>query len=100
MRDRQDGVADLFKASWDKTCGLKNFSCEVIGLLVSTDQTLKREGLLQFLIKAVVLSSLGGLVGLLLATWASIGLAQLMKVPISSTSASTCSPSCSQPPSA
>ncbi|MEW5973127.1 MAG: FtsX-like permease family protein, partial [Pseudomonadota bacterium] len=39
------------------------------------------EVLLQFLIEAVVLSSLGGLVGILLATGASIGLAQLMKVP-------------------
>ncbi|MFZ5513313.1 MAG: ABC transporter permease [Pseudomonadota bacterium] len=42
---------------------------------------LEREVLLQFLIEAVVLSSLGGLVGILLATGASIGLAQLMKVP-------------------
>jgi putative ABC transport system permease protein len=42
---------------------------------------LEGEVLLQFLIEAVVLSSLGGLVGILLATGASIGLAQLMKVP-------------------
>ncbi|MGC8732662.1 MAG: ABC transporter permease, partial [Halothiobacillaceae bacterium] len=42
---------------------------------------LEREVLLQFLIEAMVLSSLGGLVGILLATGASIGLAQLMKVP-------------------
>ncbi|MFZ5536298.1 MAG: ABC transporter permease [Pseudomonadota bacterium] len=42
---------------------------------------LEREVLLQFLIEAVVLSSLGGVVGILLATGASIGLAQLMKVP-------------------
>ena len=42
---------------------------------------LEREVLLQFLIEAVVLSSLGGLVGIALATGASIGLAGLMNVP-------------------
>ena len=42
---------------------------------------LEREVLLQFLIEAVVLSSLGGLVGIILATVASIGLAGLMNVP-------------------
>jgi len=42
---------------------------------------LEREVLLQFLIEAVVLASLGGLVGIALATLASIGLAQLMNVP-------------------
>jgi putative ABC transport system permease protein len=42
---------------------------------------LEREVLLQFLIEAVVLSSLGGLIGIALATGASILLAQLMSVP-------------------
>jgi putative ABC transport system permease protein len=42
---------------------------------------LEREVLLQFLIEAVVLASLGGLVGIALATGASIVLAGLMKVP-------------------
>jgi len=42
---------------------------------------LEREVLLQFLIEAVVLSGLGGLVGIALATVASIGLAGLMDVP-------------------
>jgi len=42
---------------------------------------LEREVLLQFLIEAVVLSSLGGLIGVVLATGASIVLAQLMNVP-------------------
>jgi putative ABC transport system permease protein len=45
---------------------------------------LEREVLLQFLIEAVVLAALGGLVGLVgivLATGASIGLAALMEVP-------------------
>ena len=42
---------------------------------------LEREVLLQFLIEAVVLSSLGGLIGIVLATGASIGLAGLMQVP-------------------
>jgi putative ABC transport system permease protein len=42
---------------------------------------LEREVLLQFLIEAVVLASLGGLVGIALATVASIGLAGLMNVP-------------------
>ncbi len=42
---------------------------------------LEREVLLQFLIEAVVLSSLGGLVGIALATGASIALAGLMDVP-------------------
>jgi putative ABC transport system permease protein len=37
--------------------------------------------LLQFLIEAVVLASLGGVVGILLATAASIALAHLMQVP-------------------
>lgn len=42
---------------------------------------LEREVLLQFLIEAVVLSSLGGLVGIALATGASMGLAGVMGVP-------------------
>ncbi|MET4577821.1 ABC transporter permease [Ottowia thiooxydans] len=42
---------------------------------------LEREVLLQFLIEAVVLASLGGLIGVVLATGASILLAQLMQVP-------------------
>ena len=42
---------------------------------------LEREVLLQFLIEAVVLSSLGGLIGIALATGASISLAGLMDVP-------------------
>lgn len=42
---------------------------------------LEREVLLQFLIEAVVLSTLGGIIGIVLATVASIGLAQLMQVP-------------------
>jgi putative ABC transport system permease protein len=42
---------------------------------------LEREVLLQFLIEAVVLSSMGGLVGVVLATLASIGLSGLMQVP-------------------
>ena len=42
---------------------------------------LEREVLLQFLIEAVVLSSLGGVIGIVLATGASVALAQLMEVP-------------------
>ncbi len=42
---------------------------------------LEREVLLQFLIEAVVLAALGGLLGILLATGASIGLARAMQVP-------------------
>ncbi len=42
---------------------------------------LEREVLLQFLIEAVVLAALGGLVGIVLATVASLGLAQVMGVP-------------------
>ena len=42
---------------------------------------LEREVLLQFLIEAVVLASLGGVVGIMLATAASIGGAALMHVP-------------------
>ena len=42
---------------------------------------LEREVLLQFLIEAVALSSLGGLVGLLLATLASVGISAAMSVP-------------------
>jgi len=42
---------------------------------------LEKEVLLQFLIEAVVLSALGGLLGILLATAASMGLASLMNVP-------------------
>jgi putative ABC transport system permease protein len=42
---------------------------------------LEREVLLQFLIEAVVLSSLGGLIGLLLASGASIVRASVMQVP-------------------
>jgi putative ABC transport system permease protein len=42
---------------------------------------LEREVLLQFLIEAVVLAALGGLIGIVLATGASIVLARLMDVP-------------------
>ena len=42
---------------------------------------LEREVLLQFLIEAVVLAALGGLVGIVVATGASIVLAGVMKVP-------------------
>jgi len=42
---------------------------------------LEREVLLQFLIEAVVLAALGGLIGIVLATGASIVLARLMNVP-------------------
>ncbi|MBN1209023.1 MAG: ABC transporter permease [Myxococcaceae bacterium] len=42
---------------------------------------LEREVLLQFLIEAVVLSSLGGLIGIALATGASIALAGMMGIP-------------------
>ena len=42
---------------------------------------LEREVLLQFLIEAVVLSSLGGIIGIVLATAASIGLASVMQLP-------------------
>ncbi|MDR2326124.1 MAG: ABC transporter permease [Acidovorax sp.] len=42
---------------------------------------LEREVLLQFLIEAVVLAALGGLAGILIATAASFGLAQVMGVP-------------------
>ncbi|MBQ0932149.1 ABC transporter permease [Ideonella sp. 4Y16] len=42
---------------------------------------LEREVLLQFLVEAVVLSSLGGLVGIVLANAASVALAGLMQVP-------------------
>ncbi len=42
---------------------------------------LEREVLLQFLIEAVVLAALGGLIGIVLATAASIGLAAAMDVP-------------------
>ena len=42
---------------------------------------LEREVLLQFLIEAVVLAALGGLMGIVIATGASIGLASLMEVP-------------------
>ena len=42
---------------------------------------LEREVLLQFLIEAVVLAALGGVIGIVLATGASIGLSALMEVP-------------------
>ena len=42
---------------------------------------LEHEVLLQFLIEAVVLSSLGGLIGIALATAASIGLSSVMNIP-------------------
>jgi len=42
---------------------------------------LEREVLLQFLVEAVVLAALGGLIGIVLAAGASIALAGLMQVP-------------------
>jgi len=42
---------------------------------------LEREVLLQFLIEAVVLAALGGVIGIVLATGVSIGLARFMEVP-------------------
>ena len=43
---------------------------------------LEREVLMQFLIEAVVVAALGGVAGVLLAALASVGLAQLMQVPV------------------
>jgi len=43
---------------------------------------LEREVLLQFLVEAMVLSSLGGIVGILLAISASAGLANMLKLPL------------------
>jgi putative ABC transport system permease protein len=54
-------------------CPSKRVSATVINRL--------REVLLQFLIEAVVLAALGGLVGIVLATGASIVLANVMDVP-------------------
>ncbi len=51
-----------------------------IGLRLAVG-ALEREVLLQFLIEAVVLSALGGLIGVLIATAASYGLALAMGVP-------------------
>jgi putative ABC transport system permease protein len=51
-----------------------------IGLRLAVG-ALEREVLLQFLIESVVLSALGGLVGVALATVASWGLARVMDVP-------------------
>jgi putative ABC transport system permease protein len=51
-----------------------------IGLRLAVG-ALEREVLLQFLIEAVVLSALGGLVGIAIATAASWGLSRLMGVP-------------------
>lgn len=42
---------------------------------------LEREVLLQFLVEAMVLSSFGGLIGILLALTSSLGLARLLKIP-------------------
>jgi putative ABC transport system permease protein len=43
---------------------------------------MEREVLLQFLVEAVVLSSFGGIIGIMLAVAASIGLASLMDMPL------------------
>ncbi|MBP6528814.1 MAG: ABC transporter permease [Burkholderiales bacterium] len=51
-----------------------------IGLRLAVG-ALEREVLLQFLIEAVVLSALGGVVGIAIATGASYGLSSVMKVP-------------------
>ena len=42
---------------------------------------LEREVLMQFLVEAVVLSSFGGLIGIVLAVTASVGLARVLQVP-------------------
>lgn len=44
---------------------------------------LEREVRLQFLIEAVALAALGGLIGIVLATGASMGLSRLMQLPYS-----------------
>jgi putative ABC transport system permease protein len=53
-----------------------------IGLRLAVG-ALEREVLLQFLIEAVVLSALGGVIGILIATAASYGLSGVMSVPYS-----------------
>ena len=47
----------------------------------SADLAVAREVLMQFLVEAIVLSCLGGLIGLFLALVASVSIAPLMKVP-------------------
>jgi putative ABC transport system permease protein len=51
-----------------------------IGLRLAVG-ALEREVLLQFLIEAVVLSALGGLIGIVIATVASYALSTMMNVP-------------------
>jgi hypothetical protein len=60
-----------------------------IGLRLAVG-ALEGEVLLQFLIEAVVLSALGGVVGIVIATGASWGCPVVMGVPYSSTPRSTC----------
>jgi len=78
--DQDDTIVMPLRTVQRRLTGNLDVRTREIGIRLSIG-ALEREVLSQFLIEAVVLSSLGGLIGVVLATLASIGLAGLMNIP-------------------
>ena len=79
MSDDKDDIQEA--RDWMGTIGDGTLPATQRATLLRALGALEREVLLQFLIEAVVLAALGGVIGILIATVASLVLANVMGMP-------------------